>query len=70
MDTKLFLNMWEGVYVHLQLIHVVIQGKLPQHFKAIVLKKKKEKKEALKICGIYTLVFHNELTIISIFSLE
>ena len=45
MDTKLFLNMWEGVYVHLQLIHVVIQGKLPQHFKAIVLKKKKKKRK-------------------------
>ena len=45
MDTKLFLNMWEGVYVHLQLIHVVIQWKLPQHFKAIVLKKKKKKRK-------------------------
>jgi len=44
------------------------------HCKAIVLKgekkKKERKKEALKICGIYTLVFHNEMTIISIFSLE
>ena len=35
----------EGIYVHVGLIHDVVQQKLTQHCKAIVLKKPKPKKQ-------------------------
>ena len=39
----------EGMYVHLQLIHFVVQQKLTQHCKAVILQLKKKKKISLML---------------------
>ena len=39
-----------GLYVYIQLIHIVIQQKLTQHCKAIILLKKKKKRVVLLLC--------------------
>ena len=37
----------KGIYVYLQLIHIVVQQKLAKHCKAIILQLKKQKKKRL-----------------------
>ena len=39
----------EGIYVYLGLIHAIVQQKLTQHFKAIILQLKKKKLKILRI---------------------
>ena len=40
-----------GLYVYIQLIHIVIQQKLTQHCKAIILLKKKKKSSFIALPG-------------------
>ena len=51
----------EGMYVYLQLIHTVVQQKLAQHCKAIILQLKKKKMAAkLQVLQSHTTVFIRE----------
>ena len=50
----------EGMYVYLQLIHTVVQQKLAQHCKAIILQLKKKMAAKLQVLQSHTTVFIRE----------
>jgi len=44
----------EGIYVYIQLIHIIVQQKLIQHLKQLFLKKKKEWEVAFHFLEVST----------------
>ena len=71
--------MREGVYVYTQLIHYIVQQKLTQHWKEIILQWGKKKSQLLIIIGtkktllhflLQTFPFHRAGTLFIVFSAE